>query len=105
MASRPEPTAQTLAVLAALCEQPAQWQDESALTRQAGLTPERLRPILSQLVACGLAQTARPEKAQLGQPAGDRYCVAADGLASAAVALAAGRMTSCPSAAETRVMV
>jgi hypothetical protein len=96
MASRPEPTVQTLAVLAALCEQPTHWQDESALARQTGLTPERLHPILSQLVACGLVQTARPEKARPGQPAGDqpagdRYCLTADGLASAAVALAAAR--------------
>jgi hypothetical protein len=96
MASHPEPTVQTLAVLAALCEQPTQWQDESALARQTGLTPERLHPILSQLVAGGLVQTARPGKAQPGkarpgQPAGDRYCLTADGLASAAVALAAAR--------------
>jgi DNA-binding IclR family transcriptional regulator len=91
MASRPEPTVQTLAVLAALCEQPTQWQDESALARQTGLTPERLHPILSQLVAGGLVQTAPRGKARPGQPAGDRYCLTADGLASAAVALAAAR--------------
>ena len=82
---------QTIAVLAALCEQPTQWQDQSALARQTGLTPERLHPILSQLVGCGLVQTARPRKAQSGQPAGDRYCLTTDGLASAAVALAAAR--------------
>ncbi len=59
--------------------------------RRTGLTRERLHPILSQLVAGGLVQTARPVKAQPGQPAGDRYCLTADGLASAAVALAAAR--------------
>jgi DNA-binding MarR family transcriptional regulator len=91
MASSPEHTVQTLAVLAALCEQPAQWQDESALAGQTELTPERLHPILSQLVAGGLVQKARQEKARPSQPAGDRYCLTADGLASAAVALAAAR--------------
>jgi DNA-binding IclR family transcriptional regulator len=55
MASRPEFPAQALPVLAALYEQPTQWQGGSALARQTGLPPERLHPILSQLAVSGLA--------------------------------------------------
>jgi DNA-binding IclR family transcriptional regulator len=89
MASRPEFPAQALPVLAALYEQPTQWQDGSALAMQTGLPPERLHPILSRLAVCGLAQIARPGKTQPGRPAGERYRLTADGLASAAIALAA----------------
>jgi hypothetical protein len=56
---------------------------------QTGLPPERLHPILSQLATRGLAQIARPGKTQRGQPVGKRYRLTADGLASAAIALAA----------------
>jgi DNA-binding MarR family transcriptional regulator len=60
MSSRLEFPAQTLSVLAALYDQLKHWQDGSALARQMGLTAERLRPILSQLAARGLAQIAGP---------------------------------------------
>ena len=89
MASCPEFPAQALPVLAALYEQPTQWQDGSALARQTGLPPERLHPILSQLAVSGLAQIARPGETQPGSPAGERYRLTAEGLASAAIALAA----------------
>jgi hypothetical protein len=89
MASRPEFPARALPVLAALYEQPTQWQDGSALAMQTGQSPERLRPILSRLAVSGLAQIAGPGKTEPGQPAGERYRLTAEGLASAAIALAA----------------
>jgi transposase-like protein len=96
--------AQTLAVLAALYEQPTYWQDGSALARQTGVTPEQLHAIVSQLAAGGLAQIAQPGTARPGasrpgatrpgatrasQPAGAHYRLTAEGLASAVMVLAA----------------
>jgi transposase-like protein len=86
--------AQTLAVLAALYEQPTYWQDGSALARQTGVTPEQLHAIVSQLAAGGLAQiaqpgTARPGATRASQPAGAHYRLTAEGLASAVMVLAA----------------
>jgi len=93
MPSHPQFPAQTLLVLEALCDQPAQWQDRSALAAQTRLVPERLHPILAQLAADGLTQIARPDNASLGQNAGERYRLTDEGLATAAVALAAAQLT------------
>ena len=46
MTSRPEFSAQTLSVLAALCDQPSQWQHGYALAKQTGLRSGTLYPIL-----------------------------------------------------------
>jgi hypothetical protein len=89
MPSHPRFPEQTLLVLAALCDQPAQWQDRCALAAQTRLAPERLHPILAQLAADGLTQTTWPDNAPPGQHAGDRYRLTDERLATAAVALAA----------------
>jgi hypothetical protein len=89
MPSRPQFPAQTLLVLEALCDQPAQWQDRSALAVQTRLAPEWLHPILAQLAADGLTQIARPDNAPPGQNVGKRYRLTDEGLATAAVAQAA----------------
>ena len=64
-------------MLAALYEQPTLWQDGSALAMQTDYRRS------------GLTQIARQGKTQRGQPVGERYRLTADGLASAAIALAA----------------
>jgi PadR family transcriptional regulator PadR len=51
-------SAQTLAVLAALCAQPSQWRHGYALARQTGLKSGTLYPILIRLAAAGLADPA-----------------------------------------------
>jgi hypothetical protein len=88
MASHSEYPTTTLLVLDAMWEQPTRWQDGSALASQTGLTPEHLHLILRELADGGLAQTACPGGTPSGQPEAGRYRLTAEGLASAAVALA-----------------
>ena len=47
--SRPEFSTQIRSVLAALCDQPSQWQHGYALAKQTGLKSGRLYPILIRL--------------------------------------------------------
>ena len=49
MASRSEFSAQTLSVLASLCQEPSQWQHGYALAKQTGLKSGTLYPILIRL--------------------------------------------------------
>ena len=49
MGARGEFSAQTLSVLAALCEEPSQWRHRYALARQTGLKSGPLYPVLIQL--------------------------------------------------------
>ena len=49
-------SAQTLSVLAALCDQPSQWQHGYALARQTGLKSGTLYPILIRLADRGLVE-------------------------------------------------
>ena len=56
MTSRPEFSAQTLSVLAALCDQPSQWQHGYALAKQTGLKSGTLYPILIRLADRGLVE-------------------------------------------------
>jgi len=58
MASRSGFSAQTLSVLAALCDQPSQWQHGYALARQTGLKSGTLYPILIRLADRGLVERA-----------------------------------------------
>jgi hypothetical protein len=54
--SRPGFSAQTLSVLAALCDQPSQWQHGYALAKQTGLKSGTLYPILIRLADRGLVE-------------------------------------------------
>jgi hypothetical protein len=94
MASVPEFSAETLAVLAALYGKPTRWQNGSALAVQTGVTPERLCATLSQLAAGGLTQMAEPGTTQPGLLSGKRYRLTAEGLASAVIALATAAQRS-----------
>ena len=68
MASRSEFSAQTLSVLAALCDQPSQWQHGYALAKQTGLKSGTLYPILIRLADRGLVEACWQDEPQPGRP-------------------------------------
>ena len=89
MRSRREFSPQTLSVLAALHEQPSVWQHGYALATRTGLKSGTLYPILIRLADRGLVEACWQEEPQRGRPRRHLYRLTADGLASAAEALAA----------------
>ena len=89
MKSRREFSPQTLSVLAALYEQPSRWQHGYALASTTGLKSGTLYPILIRLSDRGLVEACWQEEPQPGRPRRHLYRLTADGLASAAGALAA----------------
>ena len=88
MASRSEFSAQTLSVLAALCDQPSQWQHGYALAKQTGLKSGTLYPILIRLADRGLVEACWQDEPAPGRPRRHLYRLTAAGLASATGALA-----------------
>jgi len=96
LTSRPEFSAQTLSVLAALCDQPSQWQHGYALARQTGLKSGTLYPILMRLAEHQMLKTSW-EATETGRPPRHMYKLTNDGLryareqVSAAPSLAAGQ--------------
>ena len=58
MTSSPRFSAQTLSVLAALCDEPSQWQHGYALAKQTGLKSGTLYPILIRLADRGRSRPA-----------------------------------------------
>ena len=88
MRSRREFSPQTLLVLAALYEQPSRWQHGYALASQTGLKSGTLYPILIRLSDRGLVEACWQEEPAPGRPRRHLYRLTADGLASAAGALA-----------------
>src|SRR5579871_4723751 len=89
MSDRSGFSAQTLLVIAALCEQPSQWCHGYALASQTGLRSGTLYPILIRLADRGLVEACWQEEPQPGRPRRHLYRLTAGGLASAAGALAA----------------
>lgn len=87
MGSRPEFSPQALSVLAALCEQPSQWQHGYALARQTGLKSGTLYPILIRLADRGLVEARWQEEPVPGRPRRHLYRLTAGGLAGATAAL------------------
>jgi PadR family transcriptional regulator, regulatory protein PadR len=104
--SRREFSPQTLSVLAALYEQPSQWRHGYALASQTGLKSGTLYPILIRLADRGLVEACWQEEPQPGRPRRHLYRLTADGLASAAGALAdpaqqpAGRLAAAADASQ-----
>ena len=86
--SRPEFSAQTLSVLAVLCEQPSQWQHGYALAKQTGLKSGTLYPILIRLADRRLVEACWEGEPAPGRPRRHLYRLTAAGLASATGALA-----------------
>ena len=104
MTSRREFSPQTLSVLAALYEQPSQWQHGYALAGQTALKSGSLYPILIRLADQGLVEACWQEEPVPGRPRRHLYRLTADGLARATEALAAlaqqpaGRRAASPGA-------
>ena len=88
MTSRSGFSAQTLSVLAALCDQPSQWQHGYALARHTGLKSGTLYPILIRLADQGLVEACWQDEPAPGRPRRHLYRLTATGLASATGALA-----------------
>jgi DNA-binding PadR family transcriptional regulator len=87
--SRREFSPQTLAVLAALHEQPLQWQHGYGLASTTGLKSGTLYPILMRLADRGLVEAFWEEGTLPGRPRRHLYRLSADGRARAPEALAA----------------
>jgi PadR family transcriptional regulator len=86
--SRSEFSAQTLSVLAALSQQPSEWQHGYALAKLTGLKSGTLYPILIRLADRGLVEARWQDEPQPGRPRRHLYRLTAAGLASATGALA-----------------
>ena len=81
-------SAQTLSVLAALCDEPSQWQHGYALAKQTGLKSGTLYPILIRLADRGLVEACWQDEPAPGRPRRHLYRLTSAGLASATGALA-----------------
>ena len=99
MTSRPEFSAQTLSVLAALYEQPSHWQHGYALAKQTGLKSGTLYPILIRLADRGLVEARWQDEPQPGRPRRHLYRLTASGAASATGALASAAEAAARAAA------
>jgi DNA-binding PadR family transcriptional regulator len=91
VASQREFSPQTLLVLAALHEQPSQWQHGYALASGTGLKSGTLYPILIRLADRGLVEACWQEEPTPGRPRRHLYRLTADGAVSAAAQAAAAR--------------
>ncbi|HUA42371.1 MAG TPA: PadR family transcriptional regulator [Streptosporangiaceae bacterium] len=92
MAIRSGFSAQTLSVLAALCDQPTEWRHGYALAKQTGLKSGTLYPILIRLAERGLVEACWQDEPQPGRPRRHLYRLTADGLAAATQAGSARRV-------------
>jgi DNA-binding PadR family transcriptional regulator len=99
MTARAEFSVQTLAVLAALAEEPSQWRHGYALAGQTGLKSGTLYPILIRLAERGLVEACWQDEPVPGRPRRHLYQLTADGLASATAALAAAAEAAAAQAA------
>jgi len=97
--SPPGFSAQTLSVLAALCDQPSQWQHGYALARQTGLKSGTLYPILIRLADRGLVEACWQDEPAPGRPRRHLYRLTAAGLAGATGALASAARPAATKAA------
>lgn len=88
MRSRAEFSPQTLAVLAALCEEPSQWRHGYALAGQTGLKSGTLYPILIRLADRGLVEARWQDEPIPGRPRRHLYRLTADGVTAATRAMA-----------------
>jgi PadR family transcriptional regulator PadR len=99
--SSPRFSAQTLSVLAALCDEPSQWQHGYALAKQTGLKSGTLYPILIRLADRGLVEACWQDEPEPGRPRRHLYRLTAAGLASAAEARACAARAKAARAART----
>ena len=81
-------SAQTLLVLAALCDEPSRWHHGYTLAGQTGLKSGTLYPILIRLADQGLVEACWQDEPQPGRPRRHLYRLTAAGLAATVDALA-----------------
>jgi PadR family transcriptional regulator, regulatory protein PadR len=79
MPRTPNTSPQTLTVLAALLDGAADWHYGYPLSKQTGLAPGTLYPILARLVDSGLLETRWEENETPGRPARHLYRLTTDG--------------------------
>ena len=101
MTSSPGFSAQTLSVLAALCDEPSHWQHGYALAKQTGLKSGTLYPILIRLADRGLVEACWQDEPEPGRPRRHLYRLTAAGLARATGALASAARPKATKAART----
>ena len=77
------PSAQTIAVVLALAEEPSAWRHGYVLCQQLGLKPGSLYPILVRLADRGLLETAWETDAPAGRPPRHLYRLTGSGRAFA----------------------
>ncbi len=88
MVTEREFSAQTLAVLAALCSEASAWRHGYDLARQTGLKSGTLYPILLRLSDRGLVEACWEDIQPAGRPRRHLYRLTSGGLARAEAALA-----------------
>jgi PadR family transcriptional regulator len=99
MTERSQFSAQTMSVLAALCDQPSGWRHGYALAKLTGLKSGTLYPILIRLADRGLVESCWQDEPQPGRPRRHLYRLTADGQAAAAAVMAATAGWKSPSRA------
>ena len=82
-------SAQALAVLAVLADQPGRWQHGYAIARDTGLKSGSLYPILIRLAERGLLEACWEQEQPAGRPRRHLYRLTPGGLGMATTALAA----------------
>ncbi|HKA95647.1 MAG TPA: helix-turn-helix transcriptional regulator [Streptosporangiaceae bacterium] len=88
------PSAQTVAVLQALAEEPSRWRYGYDLCTQLGLQAGSMYPILIRLTDRGLLETSWETERVPGRPARHMYRLTGTGRAYASSAAAAARAAS-----------
>jgi PadR family transcriptional regulator, regulatory protein PadR len=86
-------SAQTLAVLAALCTAPSRWRHGYGVAKDTGLKSGTLYPVLIGLADRGLVEACWEDEQPVGRPRRHLYRLTAEGLATATAALAEVRPT------------
>jgi len=81
-------SAQTLSVLAVLCDRPSDWQHGYAIAKDTGLKSGTLYPILIRLADRGLIEARWEQEQPAGRPRRHLYRLTAEGVAAARAALA-----------------
>ena len=84
-------SAQTLAILKALADDPGVWRYGYDLVKQTGLQAGTLYPILMRLAARGQIESRWEPASRPGRPARHMYRLTADGLALVPTAAPAAR--------------
>lgn len=91
MARKPNSSAQTRELLAAMARQPRTWQYGYELSKQTGLKSGTLYPVLIRLSDQGLLESQWQEPERPGKPPRHAYKLTASGLSLAREIVAPGQ--------------